>query len=286
MAEPREPTWRAKWLGQKLRALRKNKNFSIAEVAERLSCGTSSVNRFELGSYPLKPDEMLLLLNMFGVSERDKRDELLQLAQEVAERGWIESMVSDRAFADFVWAESKCHRIQSFQLAVFSGLLQAPEYAEALIAIGPNSTEVKEGAPKEARLARGQLLAKADAPEAKFLIHEAVLHQRVRGLATEVYRKQFERLLEVSEFPNVDLRVAPLDFGAHSELGITTGFTILEMPDSWPTLVHVETPLGAMVAETPDVDSFADAYETLWEAGALDEQRTRDQLAKVLKELE
>ncbi|MFG3338551.1 helix-turn-helix domain-containing protein [Glycomyces sp. NPDC048151] len=285
MAEPREPTWRAKWLGQKLRALRKNKNFTIADVADRLGCSTATVNRFELGTYPLKGEEMLMLLNMFSLPDGGERDELFKLAKEVAERGWVESLVSKRSFADFVWAESKCRRIRSFQLAVFPGSLQAPEYAEALIESGPNEASAKV-ALVEARLARGRALAKPNAPEARFLLHESMLHQRIEGFSTRVYRKQFERLLEATEQANVELRVAPLGFGAHTALGVTTGFTILDMPDSWPMLAHVETPLGGMVAETPDVDSLTDAYESLWEANTLDEKRTRDQLARMLKELD
>lgn len=286
MAEPREPTWRARWLGLKLRDLRKNKGFSIADVAERLGCGTSTVNRFETGIYPLKSEEMVLLLTMFGVSGRDEREELMQLAQEVAERGWVESLVSDRAFADFVWAEGKSRVIKSFQLALFPGLIQAAEYAEALLKAGPEKTEAELTRQVEARLARGRVLRKPDAPDTRLLLHEAVLHQRVDGVGASAYRAQFKHLIEVAEYPNVSLRLARLTSGAHNASGIMSGLTILEMGDSWPTLVHVETPLGAMVAETPDVDLFTEAYDVLWEADVLDEKHTLARLSTLLKELE
>jgi transcriptional regulator with XRE-family HTH domain len=286
MAEPREPTWRARWLGQKLRELRKNKGLSINDVAERLECGPATVNRFETGVYPVKPEEMILLMTLFGVSGRDERDELMQLAQEVADRGWVESLVSDRSFADFVWAEGMSRHIRSFQLAVFPGIIQAPAFAEAVIELGKAQSDAEKGRLLEARLARGRVLRKPQAPEARFLIHEAVFHQRIKGLSGQVYRAQFEHLIQVAELPNVRLRMAPLHSGAHSTAGVSTGFTILEMRDSWPTLVHVETPLGAMVAETPDIDTFTATYDGLWEADVLDEKHTLVWLSTMLKELE
>lgn len=287
MAEPREPTWRAKWLGQKLRDLRKNKGFSIADVADRLKCGTSTINRFETGIYPVRPEEMVLLLTMFGVSERDQREELLELAAEVAERGWLESLVSDRAFADFLWAEGKATVIRTFQMAVVPGLIQEPLYAEALIRIGSAAADEVEAAKLlEARLARGKILRGDNPPDSRFLLHEAVLHQRVQGIDRGTYRAQLHHMLKLAEYPHVRIRVLPLDSGAHNVVGFNTGITILSMPATWPTLAHVETPLGAMVAEAPDIDSFKGIYDALWDENALDEERSTAKMTAMLKELE
>jgi transcriptional regulator with XRE-family HTH domain len=284
MVEPREPTWRAKWLGQKLRELRKNRGFSIGDVADRLKCGTSTINRFENGIYPVRPEEMVLLLTMFGVSERDQRDELMDLAAEVAERGWLESLVSDRSFADFLWAEGKAVVIRTFQMAVIPGLIQDPAYAEALIRVGPAADD-EAMRLLEARVARGKILRGDNAPDSRFLLHEAVIHQRVRGIGDATYRAQLQHMLKLTEHPLVRIRILPLDSGAHNVAGLNTGITILNMPDTWPTLVHVETPLGAMVAETPDIDSFTDTYDALWDESALNEERTLAKLAATLKEL-
>jgi hypothetical protein len=55
--------------------------------------------------------------------------------------------------------------------------------------------------------------------------------------------------------------------------------------DSWPTLVHVETPVGAVVAETPDIDSVSGVFDLLWQ-DAMDEKRTFGYLSRILKEVE
>jgi hypothetical protein len=66
---------------------------------------------------------------------------------------------------------------------------------------------------------------------------------------------------------------------------VTSSFTIMEMHESWPTLLHAETPVGAVVAETPDIDSFIGVYELLWQ-DALDEKRTSSFISKMLEEME
>lgn len=122
-------------------------------------------------------------------------------------------------------------------------------------------------------------------PEARFLLHEAVLHQRLPGVKASVHTAQFKHLLEILDLPNVAIRIFPLASAAHNIRGVTSGFTILEMHDSWPTLLHVETPAGAVVAETPDIDSFTGVYDQLWQ-DALDEKQTSNYLSRQLKEVE
>lgn len=75
----------------------------------------------------------------------------------------------------------------------------------------------------------------------------------------------------------------PLYSGGPSLTSVTTSFTILEMADSWPTLVHVETPIGAVVAENPEVDSMSDTFHTLWDKHALPESDTHDLIRTFVK---
>jgi transcriptional regulator with XRE-family HTH domain len=286
MAEPKGPTWRAKWLGQKLRDLRKNKDLSIKDVADYLDCGTTTVNRFEIGTFPVKSDTLLSLMNLYGVAERSERASLIHITENVAQRGWWDSLVSDQDFADFLWAENNSKAIADYQISFYPGLLQHHDYAKALIRLGlPDSTEAEVGRFVEARLLRGELLRKANGPAARFLIHEAVLHHRLPGAPPELHATQIAHLLEVAEYSNVQLRILPLASASPTILEVNGGFIILEMDDSWPTLVHVETPVGAVVAETPDIDSVSGVFDLLWQ-DAMDEKRTFGYLSRILKEVE
>jgi transcriptional regulator with XRE-family HTH domain len=285
LAESMGPTWRAVWLGETLRQKRRHKKYELKDVAEYLGIGASSVRRMETGEYPPKSDEMVLLLNLFGVTGSE-REGLIACAEDVAERGFSESLASDRTFRDFIWAEGKAVAIHSFQLTFYSGLLQSPEYAEALIRLGPaGNHEARVLTALEARLARGRRLRKPGAPTARFILHESVLRQEVRGIGREIYKAQVKYLMEVAEYPNVHLRIAPWNWAQHNPQGVATGFTILELPDIWPTLVHVETPIGGIVAETPDIDSLTETYESFWNEVS-DEERTLQYLDTILRELD
>jgi transcriptional regulator with XRE-family HTH domain len=286
MAEPKGPTWRAKWLGQKLRDLRKNKDLSIKDVADYLDCGTTTVNRFEIGTFPVKSDTLLSLMNLYGVAERSERASLIHITENVAQRGWWDSLVSDQDFADFLWAENNSKAIADYQISFYPGLLQHHDYAKALISLGlPDSTEAEVDRFVEARLLRAELLRKANGPTARFVIHEAVLHHRLPGAPPDLHATQIAHLLEVAEYSNVRLRILPLTSASPTILEVNGGFIILEMDDSWPTLVHVETPVGAVVAETPDIDSVSGVFDLLWQ-DALDEKRTSSYLSRILKEVE
>ncbi|GAB4008653.1 hypothetical protein GCM10029992_65600 [Glycomyces albus] len=286
MAEPKDPTWRAKWLGKKLRELRKHKDLGVQAVAEYLGVGTASVNRYEAGTFPVKSDVLVMLMDLYGVAGRSERAQLIQLAEDVAQRGWWDGLVSDQGFADFIWAENNSQAIHDFQVSIFSGLLQHPDYAQALAEIGsPDASKGEISKLVETRLQRGELLRKANGPTARFLIHEAVLYQRLPNVADEVHAAQLKYLGEVAGYSNVLVRVLSMSSSAHAVLSLNGGFTILEMHDSWPTLVHVETPVGAVVAETPDIDSFAGTYDLLWQ-DALDEKETFGRIAARVREVE
>lgn len=287
MAEPKRPTWRARWLGQKLRDLRKNKDLSISEVAERLGNSPATVNRFESGVYPIENDELRLLMTMYGVSDQAARAQLMQLAQDVAQRGWWEGLVSDQNFADYVWAESNASKIDSFQLTIFPGQIQAPQFAEALIRCGAaDRSKAETEQLLEVRLTRGQLLRKAHAPSARFLLYEGVLRQRVQRVGNALYAAQYRHLIELANLPNVQLRYLPLDADSQTLIDVNAGFTILHMKDEWPTLVHVETPIGAVVGESPDIDWAVTAFDSLWGEGSQSEDETVRFLEKLVREVE
>jgi transcriptional regulator with XRE-family HTH domain len=299
MADPKRPTYRAKRFGKWLRDLREAQGLSLEEVAERLKTALSegsgsrrrisrsTINRLELGRYEIQADELTPLMDMYGVQDRRSRLQLRQLAEGVRLRGWHEGMVSDQDFADYVWAESNALAIDSFQLTYYPGQVQAAEYAEALVRHGEKDRSKAETETLlEVRLTRAELLGKSDAPAARFLLYEGVLRQRLRIFTREQYAAQFRHMLNVAEYPNVELRYLPIATDCSTLGDINAGFTILKMRDEWPTLVHVETPVGAVVGEDPGIDWAVDAFEALWNEGSQDEGRTIDFLTEMLREVE
>lgn len=131
---------------------------------------------------------------------------------------------------------------------------------------------------------RGAVLRKADAPDTKFLIHESVLDQR--DTTRDVHAAQLRYALDLAKRQNVSIRILPSSSLAHICAGITTSFRVLEMREAWPTLVQVETPIGTVVGEGEDVESFVGTYDALWTEASLGEEGTLDRIAAELKEVE
>lgn len=281
----RKPSWRARKFGDQLRELRKDCDMTSHEVGEILGRGQAYVVRFENGRYPVGDKELVQLMDLYHISDMSHRERLLRDSVEVAKRGWWEGYVTDSGFADFLWAENRASAIKIFQLDTMPGLLQTRDFAESLLKVGSHGDdELQVRRDLEQRQMRARLLTRSTAPEVQFVIHEAILWQR--GTEPSILAEQFQHLLDTAEYPNVELRVLPLESRDHIDAGLATGFRILEMPDEWPTLVQIEAgPAGSIVLEEPDINSFQTAYARLWGESSLSPGDSVAKIKTIAKEL-
>lgn len=267
MAKQNGPTLRGRWLGGKLRDLREDHGLKIADVAEYLKRSSGTVSRYETGVYPVQGDDLLKLIDLYQVSELDRRTELLQLAENVTQRGWWGGYAKylGQPFADFVWMENRAEKIDILEINSLPGLVQTSEYATTLIGNGPQRGD--EHAVKrlvEARMTRGQVITKDSAPRIRLLIHELVLGQDVGGAA--VMKPQLGHILKQSGRSNIELRLIPGSSWQYAADGMGPGFTRFTLPDDYPEVVCVETPSGPLYQESPDIDLFVNSYDALWNA--------------------
>jgi transcriptional regulator with XRE-family HTH domain len=259
--EPR-PTLRAQWLGQSLRELRDTNGMTLARAADFLQRNASTVSRFESGEYPIRRPDLMALLDLYGVSDRRKRDGLLRLSEEVWQKGWWDGYEPDveRQFVDFVWLESRATAIRSFDPLVVTGLLQTREYAEAVITAAEWEAEPAQIARwVQLRMERQAVLHREAPPRFMAIIDEFVLRREIGG--SDVLRGQLAHLLSTAELPHVDLRVLPASVGAHAgPSGYFLVFTIAE-PDL--DVGYAETLGGAVYVEPPDSERFIRVYDRL-----------------------
>jgi transcriptional regulator with XRE-family HTH domain len=259
--EPR-PTLRAQWLGQSLRELRDTNGMTLARAADFLQRNASTVSRFESGEYPIRRPDLMALLDLYGVSDRRKRDGLLRLSEDVWQKGWWDGYEPDveRQFVDFVWLESRATAIRSFDPLVVTGLLQTREYAEAVITAAEWEAEPAQIARwVQLRMERQAVLHREAPPRFMAIIDEFVLRREIGG--PDVLRGQLAHLLSTAELPHVDLRVLPASVGAHAgPSGYFLVFTIAE-PDL--DVGYAETLGGAVYVEPPDSERFIRVYDRL-----------------------
>jgi hypothetical protein len=133
-------------------------------------------------------------------------------------------------FAEFADAEARCRRLRTLALTIVTGLLQVPEYAEALAysafqrgAI--TRTEADERVDFIAN--RQRLLQQKKPPLLHVVIDESCLVRRVGGKA--VMLKQLDHIVELAAQPNVTIQVAPFDLGEN--LPFKLPVTLLDLPD-------------------------------------------------------
>jgi transcriptional regulator with XRE-family HTH domain len=255
------PTLRAQWLGQSLRELRDANGMTLARAADFLQRNASTVSRFESGEYPIRRPDLMALLDLYGVSDRHKRDGLLRLSEDVWQKGWWDGYEElEQPFGDLVWLESRATEIRSFDPSMIPGLLQTRGYATALITAADWDAEPAQIARwVQVRMDRRAVLHREAPPRLQVIMNESVLHREIAG--PKVMSGQLAHLLDIATLPHVDLRVLPESIGAHASL--SGGFRVFTTAEPDLEVGYAETIGGAVYAEPPASERFVRVYNRL-----------------------
>ncbi|MCP2337522.1 helix-turn-helix domain-containing protein [Actinomadura rupiterrae] len=247
------PTARHRRLIFELKRLREGRGLSRGEVAERLGTSETTVFRYEKGQHRPKPADVAALLDIYGVTDRAVREELLEMAKDARKRGWWHRYrrTLKPGFDSYIGLEAAASVIRTYQPQVVPGLLQTADYARAVIeetAMNFTPTEVDEKV--EVRLSRqGLIQREVDPVQFIAVLDEAVLRRLVGG--PDTMRAQLRHLAEVSKRPNVEVRVIPFSAGAHAAMD--GPFCLLGFPETdAPDLVYLEQSISALVPEDPE----------------------------------
>jgi hypothetical protein len=177
----------------------------------------------------------------------------------------------------FLEAEADAESIGIWEPMVVPGLFQTEKYSRALLQAWIIRFALPAGEVDRrvaARRLRQEILTRDPPPQVSAVIDESVLRRRIGE--PPVMREQLGHLMAISELPNVDLRILPLD-GEHM---VATGpFNYLKFRQ-----LH-EVPLGDIVMyenltgmddieDEGDVHQYKVAFESLTSA-ALDPEQSR-----------
>ncbi|GAB3727140.1 helix-turn-helix domain-containing protein [Nocardiopsis nanhaiensis] len=284
MPTARRVTLRAQWLGKMLRELREGGGFTLKESAEYLQRDLSALSRFESGVHPIRRGDVLALMDLFGVEDKNQRDMLIALTGELTRTGWWERYSNDNVWSstiDLAWLESRAHSLRMFATSTVPGLLQTEDYARSLILVANrHSTQREIGRWVSLRMDRQQVLDSEEPIALSLILDEAALRRQVGG--PEIMSAQLQHLSRLLERPNIDLRVIPFSVGAHASPD--GPFTLIKMADPFPEVAHIESPAGSLYLETDTVDQFVDSYAWL-QQHSLSDEKTAALLADLDKEL-
>ncbi|MEU3339889.1 Scr1 family TA system antitoxin-like transcriptional regulator [Streptomyces sp. NPDC006668] len=261
------PAVRRRKLGTELRALRTSAGLTSGEAARLVGWHQSKVSRIETGSSGVKPADVRLLLDAYGVADSQLRELLLVLAgsdEGAGRHHWWHAYrgVLPPTYRDFISLESQASAMRTLETSVVPGLLQTPEYARAVTraAVGGLDDE-RLDALVEVRLARQDVL-RADPPlELSAILDEAVLHREIGG--PDVMARQRQRLMEAARLPQVRLQVLPFTAGAH--VGITGPFVIFSFSSTSDLDVVVLDHLTSSLylERKEDLQAYTEAFNTL-----------------------
>jgi transcriptional regulator with XRE-family HTH domain len=240
--DPRSSLWAL--MAYMLRFYRTQHGQSGAELAETLNCARSSISRLENGEAKLTPrqaakaDEAWHTGGLFGV--------LLYYARVGHDPNWFKSFIDPLLRASV---------IKTYAGQLIPGMLQTPDYARALFTTG----RVKNiEAAVKARMALQEPLRRKDPPEMWFLLAETAMLCHVGG--KEVMHDQLGRLLELSQLPNVILRVVPNSAG--SNLGLDGPFTVVTVKEG--TLGFVEASNGGrLISEISEAAELDERFDRI-----------------------
>jgi transcriptional regulator with XRE-family HTH domain len=104
---------------------------SQAQIADRLGCSVSKIQKIEAGDVGIVRAELMVMLDSYGVPpDARMREDLLELQSLGKQRGWWSKFgPMPTPFATFLGLESAATTIRCSKPLMVYGLLQTPEYA-------------------------------------------------------------------------------------------------------------------------------------------------------------
>lgn len=178
-------------------------------------------------------------------------------------------------FPEFTDAEAEAAMIRSYQNFVIHGLLQTPQYAQAVLAAGEQPGKLEQRV--NARLERQEILGREEPPAIIALLDVSVLRRPFGG--RDVMRAQLERLLELVELPHVHIHIVP----ENAELCPEGAFTLLTSPGE-PDLGYAEMAGGR--GQLIDDDEYVAELGILFELIRSKALTAEDSVAAFRKALE
>lgn len=256
----------ARWtLGEALRRLRQAKGISRTEAAEAIGYGRHTIRRIEEGLQSTKPPVVKDLCDLYGAPP-EQRSELCRMALEGGKRGWWESHKKGvkPKWKMFAEAEQDASIIRTWEPEYIPGLVQVPEYFQALQSTSIDYDAELAEMSREFRFTRQELLWNRDPlPQMSMLIGESAL--RYLTNLPDVQSLQLQRLREVTKLPTIDVRVVT---SLHSAM--TGAFTILTPAHKAKgTFVYMDALDGCRYVEDHDiVSTYQQTFDAVHKAAS------------------
>jgi transcriptional regulator with XRE-family HTH domain len=277
---------RQRRLASELRRLRRRARLTGKEVSTRQGWSEAKLSRIETGQARVKIEDLEGFLDLYGVSG-SQRDELVALAQESRQADpLVEFEDAPPGVAAILEAESEAESMWNWEPQVVPGLLQTEDYTRSLLELWP-AIFARPAAEMERRVKVGQLrkraLTRTPSLELSVVIDESVL---LRQFATAaIMRAQLIYMAEVSDLPNIELRILPLGGSQVIGTGAFAYFRFRQVHGvPLPDAVAFEHLQGtSFIDDEQDVNTYRIVFMTLRE-NSLSIEASRDAVVRAARE--
>jgi len=269
-------------LARRLTELRVEAGYTANHVCDMLNWGRGKVGRFEANQW--KRPEMSDIRDLLRFYEADEAStrEIESLAMKARARPWWRDYqdIFDNEFPGF---EADAARIRVFFPLVIPGLLQTPDYINALMRSGGKPPAWRRRAT-EARLRRQQILErdKSTMPQLQAVIAEASLLYRWGSRAER--QEQLRHLAEMGERPGIQLHLQRFADGPPP--GLFSAVQVFDYEGAEASLVFTETDHGIQeVTDAEYVTNYLEAFDRAVDV-ALEPRDTAAYLRQLSERLE
>jgi transcriptional regulator with XRE-family HTH domain len=247
MPSEHSATFQRHLLGRELRRLREAASMTSEDVARQMELSSISwAGRIEKGERGIQIRDLRRLLDLYGVTDGERREELLELARGAKKPNWWDGYKRflPPTYAKYIGLEAGAAEIHIFQPLSVPGLLQTTAYARAQYENRLSEIEDEEVERRvEVRIKRQEILDKAEPPRLWAIIDEAALLRQVGG--PEVMREQLNHMLKMARRKRITIQVLPFVLGAHP--GTASSMNIIEFADKRTDPVpYIETVAGEL----------------------------------------
>ncbi|MFB7723391.1 helix-turn-helix domain-containing protein [Nocardia sp. NPDC058058] len=264
-------------VGGQLRKLREENGITREAAGEHIRGSHAKISRLELGRTGFKERDIRDLLTLYKVDDLGEREQFLDLVRKANEPGWWHrySDLLPQWFETYLGLEYAAKSIRTYEGQLIPGLLQTPDYARSIVALGHDEDGERR---VSLRRHRQELLTRPSAPSFWAVLDEAVLHRPVGGAA--VLRDQIHQLIELSKLPNVTIQILPYTAGGHAAAG--SSFTMLRFAEmELPDIVYLEQLTSALYLDRrADLELYRQVMDQL-SVQAEAPERSRKLLAEI-----
>ncbi|MGX1950608.1 helix-turn-helix domain-containing protein [Streptomyces sp. CB02115] len=240
--------------GARLRRMREERGWIQDQVADMVGCSGRHISAIETGRKPAT------------LPFARKTDRLFDLigSPESFERQWQEMKHGNllEGFPEYVGYEGRAVEIRLFQIGLVPGLLQTPDYAQA-VAYGDvlrGSITPAQANERVSFLAERQsALVRSRPPMVFVVMDESCLYQAVGG--PEIMDAQLQRLQEMGALPNWIIQVAPFSLGARRAFNLPVN--LLTLADRSIVAYAESQAQGHVERETSSVLPMLTSYHQL-----------------------